>query len=62
MMPANAHTCKKFSRMCFEKSEVTLAEKKILNGCEQAPFYSYGRWQASLKQFIILEFGCFGKF
>ena len=28
MMPANAHTSKKFTRMCFEKSEVTLAEKK----------------------------------
>ena len=29
MMPANAHTSKKFTRMCFEKSEVTSAEKKI---------------------------------
>ena len=28
MMPANAHTSKKFTRMCFEKSEVTSAEKK----------------------------------
>ena len=26
MMPANAHTNKKFTRMCFEKSEVTSAE------------------------------------
>ena len=26
MMPANAHTSKKFTRMCFEKSEVTSAE------------------------------------
>ena len=32
MMPANAHTSKKFTRMCFEKSEVTSAEKKILKG------------------------------
>ena len=30
MMPANAHTSKKFTRMCFEKSEVTSAEKKII--------------------------------
>ena len=29
MMPANAHTSKKFTRMCFEKSEVTSAEKKM---------------------------------
>ena len=31
MMPANAHTSKKFTLMCFEKSEVTLAayQKKI---------------------------------
>ena len=28
MMPANAHTSKKFTCMCFEKSEVTSAEKK----------------------------------
>ena len=28
MMPANAHTSKKFTRMCFEKSEVTSAETK----------------------------------
>ena len=28
MMPTNAHTSKKFTRMCFEKSEVTSAEKK----------------------------------
>ena len=28
MMPANAHTSKKFSRMCFEKSEVASAEQK----------------------------------
>ena len=28
MMHANAHTSKKFTRMCFEKSEVTSAEKK----------------------------------
>ena len=28
MMPANAHTSKKFTRMYFEKSEVTSAEKK----------------------------------
>ena len=28
MMPANVHTSKKFTRMCFEKSEVTSAEKK----------------------------------
>ena len=28
MMPAKAHTSKKFTRMCFEKSEVTSAEKK----------------------------------
>ena len=28
MMPANAHTSKKFTRMFFEKSEVTSAEKK----------------------------------
>ena len=27
MMPANARTSKKFTRMCFEKSEVTSAEK-----------------------------------
>ena len=26
MMPANVHTSEKFTRMCFEKSEVTLAE------------------------------------
>ena len=32
MMPANAHTSKKFIRMGFEKSEVTSAEyqKKII--------------------------------
>ena len=30
MMHANAHTSKKFTRMCFEKSEVTSAEKKKL--------------------------------
>ena len=31
MLSANAHTSKKFTRMCFEKSEVTSAgkEKKI---------------------------------
>ena len=31
MMSANAHSSKKFTRMCFEKSEVTSAEyqKKI---------------------------------
>ena len=28
MMPANAHTSKKFTRMCFEKSEVTSEKKK----------------------------------
>ena len=28
MMPANAHTSKKFTRMRFEKSEVTSAKKK----------------------------------
>ena len=28
-MPANAHTSKKFTRMCFEKSEVTSAQKQI---------------------------------
>ena len=35
MMSANAHTSKKFTRMCFEKSEVTSAqyqEKYIYNG------------------------------
>ena len=26
MIPANAHTSKKFTRMCFEKSKVTSAE------------------------------------
>ena len=26
MMPANARTSKKFTRMCFEKSEATSAE------------------------------------
>ena len=30
MMPANVHTIKKFTRMCFEKSEVTSAEKQKL--------------------------------
>ena len=25
-MPANAHTSKKFTHMCFEKSEITSAE------------------------------------
>ena len=41
MMPANADTNKKFTRMGFEKSEVTSAEyqKKIIKmGCEQAHF------------------------
>ena len=33
MMPANAHTSKKFTRMRFEKSEVTSAEyQKNENG------------------------------
>ena len=26
MMPANAHSSRKFTRMCFEKSEVASAE------------------------------------
>ena len=32
MMSANVHTSKKFTRMCFEKSEVTSADikKKII--------------------------------
>ena len=37
MMRANAHASKKFTRMCFEKSEVTSAEKKEKSSCEQAP-------------------------
>ena len=39
MMPANAHTSKKVTRMCFEKSEVTSAEYQKENkmGGEQAP-------------------------
>ena len=40
MMPVNAHTSKKFTRLCFEKSEVTSAEyqkkQKISMGCKQA--------------------------
>ena len=31
MMPANAHTSKKFTCMCFEKSEVTSAEYQKKN-------------------------------
>ena len=30
MMPANTYTSKKFTRMCFEKSEVTSAGKKMV--------------------------------
>ena len=29
MMPANAHMGKKFARLCFEKSEVTSADKMV---------------------------------
>ena len=33
-MPANAHTSKKFTHMCFEQSEVTSAEINFQVGCQ----------------------------
>ena len=44
-MPANAHTSKKFTCMCFEKSEVISAEKKIKMVVVVCSIYPPDSWE-----------------
>ena len=65
MLPAIAHMSKTFTRMAmagiiwaiYYFSASMMAASKLFTRMAVLE-----NWQASLKQFIILVFGCFGKF